>query len=257
MSIYAYQLLKVMGISEPRRLQILAKIQVQSLDTDHVIGQQGVRLDAFSHILSGLVGAGVPDKNGVITPIHIGGPGTWFGADTILNPQAVSLETICLTPVRLLVVPLLDAEEAFDQEPRFAQYLAQLMCWRNQQLVERLTLMRLGSPQLRVVMGLALLAQALHNSLSHQPSSELEDALDVPLKQSLLAAMCGVSRGIFSESVQQLAAAGWVRLNYATVGLSRLTAWRKFSSDHRNKLYTSKLSMPDILSLMSAAMAEA
>jgi len=44
-----------------------------------------------------------------------------------LNPRALGLETVCLTPVRLLVMSLADAEDAFQNEPRFAQYLAQLM----------------------------------------------------------------------------------------------------------------------------------
>lgn len=253
MSIYAYQLLKVLGISEPRLLRMLPNLQVQSFDSDHVICPQGCRNEAFTHILTGLVGSGVPDRDGTITPIHIGGQGTWFGADAILNPQAVSLETICLTPVRVLLMPLADAEDAFENEPRFAQYLAQLLSWRNQRLIERLTLMRLGSPQLRVVMGLALFAEALHCSSSHLPTSEFEDSQLIPLKQSLLASMCGVSRGIFSECVQQLAASGWMRLNYATVALTRVQVWHKFSNHLRNNRHINKPSMPEILQMMEAA----
>lgn len=254
MSIYAYQLLKGIGLSEQRVLRVLPNIKVQSLDPDHVICRKGFRPEAFSHVLSGLVCAGAPDRDGSITPIHILGPGTWFGVDAVLNLQAVALETICLTPVRILDMPLADATEAFECEPKFSQYLAQLMSWRNQQHTERLTLMRLGSPQLRVVMGLALFAEALHNSNSHLPTSDLDDFQEIPLKQSLLASMCGVSRGIFSECVQQLAAADWIRLNYATLALSRVRVWHKFSNKHRNNRHNNnKPSMQEILSLMSEA----
>jgi CRP-like cAMP-binding protein len=93
-SIYAYQLLKVMGLSEQRLLRVLDNFQVRSLDPDHVICRQGVRLNAFSHVLSGLVGAGVPCQDGSITPIHILGPGTRFGVDAVLNPEALALETV-------------------------------------------------------------------------------------------------------------------------------------------------------------------
>jgi CRP/FNR family transcriptional regulator, cyclic AMP receptor protein len=151
-------------------------------------------------------------------------------------------------------MPLADATEAFEQEPRFAQYLAQLLSWRNQLLIDRLTLMRLGSPQLRVVMGLALFAEALHSSNSHLPTNDLDDFQEIPLKQSLLASMCGVSRGIFSECAQQLASADWIRLNYATLALSRVQVWHRFSNQHRNKRHNNnKLSMPEILNLLSQA----
>jgi CRP-like cAMP-binding protein len=253
-SIYAYQLLNGLGISEQRLLRMLPNIRVRSFDPDHVICRKGVRPESFSHVLNGLICAGAPEPDGSVTPIHILGPGTWFGVDAVLNPGAVALETICLTPVRVLDIPLADATEAFECEPRFSQYLAQLMSWRSQRHTERLTLMRLGSPQLRVVMGLALFAEALHNSSSHLPTNVLDDFQEIPLKQSLLASMCGVSRGIFSECVQQLAGADWIRLNYATLALSRVRVWHKFSNNHRNNRHNNnKPSMPEILSLMSEA----
>ncbi len=66
--------------------------------------------------------------------------------------------------------------------------------------------------------------------------------------------MCGVSRGIFFECVQQLAAENWIGLNYATQTLSRGQVWRKFSQDHRDNRHNySKLSMPKFLSPMAEA----
>jgi CRP-like cAMP-binding protein len=254
MSIYAYQLLKGLGISEARLLRVLPNIQVQSFDPNQVIFHKGSQPAAWSHVLSGLVSAGIPDSNGDIAPIHVMGPGTWFGESAFLNGQSMALECICLTPVRLLVMPIADAMDAFESEPKFAQYIAHLVAWRNQNHIEMLTLMRLGSPQLRVVMGLALFAEALHNSNSHLPTNELDDVQEIPLKQSLLASMCGVSRGIFSECVQHLSAAGWVRPNYATLALSRVPVWHKFSKNHRNNRHNNnKPSMPEILGLMTEA----
>lgn len=254
MSIYAYQLLNGLGISEQCLLRMLPNIRVESYIPDHVICRKGSRPAFFSHVLTGLICVCAPEPDGSITPIHILGPGTWFGVDAVFNVDAVALETVCLTPARVLEIPLTDATAAFQSEPRFSQFLAQLMSWRSQRHTERLTLMRLGSPQLRVVMGLALFAEALHNSNSHLPTNELDDIQEIPLKQSLLASMCGVSRGIFSECVQHLSVAGWVRLNYATLALSRVQVWHKFSNNHRNNRHNNhKPSMPEILSLMSAA----
>lgn len=254
MSIYAYQLLKGLGLSEQRVLRVLPSIKVESLDVNQIICRKGAKPEAWTHIVSGLVNAGIPDKDGDITPINIFGPGTWFGEVAILNRQALLLECICLTPVRILTMPLAQAVDAFEHEAEFSRHVARLVAWRTQQHAEMLTLMRLGSPQLRVVMGLALFAEALHNSNSHLPTNGLDDSLEIPLKQSLLAALCGVSRGVFSECVQQLSAAGWVRLNYATLALSSIVVWRKFSNQYRqSRINSVKPSMQEILLLMEEA----
>lgn len=254
MSIYAYQLLKSLGFSEQRVRRVLPRIKVESLEPGHIICHKGARPEAWTHVVSGLVSAGIPDKDGAVTPINIFGPGTWFGEVSILNRQALLLECICLTPVRILTMPLGYAVEAFEHEAEFSRHIAHLVAWRAQQQAEMLTLMRQGSPQLRVVMGLARFAEALHNSNSHLPTNDPDDFQEIPLKQSLLASMCGVSRGIFSECVQQLAAADWIRLNYATLALSNVQAWHKFSNNHRNSRHNNnKPSMQEILNLMAEA----
>ncbi|MFZ3159400.1 MAG: Crp/Fnr family transcriptional regulator [Rhodoferax sp.] len=117
-------------------------IKVQSLDANQIICRKGSQPEAWTHIVADLVSAGIPDNNGVITPINIFGPGTWFGEIAILNRQALMLECICLTPVRILTMPLAQAVEAFESEAEFSRYIARLVAWRTQQHAEMLTLMR-------------------------------------------------------------------------------------------------------------------
>ncbi|MDI1243974.1 MAG: Crp/Fnr family transcriptional regulator [Rhodoferax sp.] len=254
MSIYTYQLLKGVGLSEQRVLSVLPKIKVDSLNAGQIICHKGSQPEAWHHIVSGLVGAGIPQENGVITPINIFGPGTWFGEVAILNHRPLMVDCVCLTPVRILKMPLEQAVDAFENDADFSRHVARLIAWRTQQQSEMLILMRLGSPQLRVVLGLALFAEALHSSNSHLPTNELDDSLDIPVKQSALAAMCGVSRGIFSECVQHLAAAGWVRLSYATLALSKILVWHNFSRRHRqNRHNNAKPVMPEILHMFEEA----
>jgi CRP-like cAMP-binding protein len=254
MSINAYQLLKGVGLSEQRVLRVLPSVRSQAFEVDALIWPKGATLQPWTHILSGLVCAGLPEQDGGFTPLNIYGSDTWFGGAAILNNQPSTLEYVCLTPVRVISLPFADTQEAFEAEPEFSRYLARLVTWRDQQHVDMLTLMRTGSPELRVVMGLALLAEALNCSSSHLPTSELDDSLEIPLKQSLLAAMCGVSRGVFSVCVQQLVEAGWLSVNYAAVNLMHIKTWGNFSHAHRhNRLNKSKQSMQDLLSLMKDA----
>ena len=256
MSIYAYQLLKSLGLSEQRVLAVLLSLKVESLDVNQVIFRKGSEPEVWTHIVTGLVSVGIPEKSGVITPINIFGPGTWFGEVSILNRMALMLDGVCLTPVRILTMPLAQAVDAFENEPEFSRHIAHLVAWRAQQYAEMLVLMRLGSPQLRVAMGLALFSEALQNSNSHLPINDFDDSIDIPLKQSVLASMCGVSRSIFSECVLQLAGAGWVRLSYATLALSNVLVWRKFSSKHRQNRYNNiKPTIPEILLMFEEAAA--
>jgi CRP-like cAMP-binding protein len=254
MSIYAYQALKGLGLSEPRVLRLLPVVRSKTFEIDDIIWSKGDLQQPWSHVVTGLMSASLPEQDGGSTPVNIYGPGTWFGEAAILNNQASQLEYVCLAPLRVLSFPLSDAQDAFENEPEFSRYVARLISWRDQQHSEMLALMKTGGPQLRVVMGLALIAEALNSSSSHLPTSGLSEFLDIPLKQKLLSSMFGVSRGVFSVCLQQLAAAGWLNVNYATLRLMRIRTWRSFASTHRNnRLNIAKPSMQELLPLMDEA----
>jgi CRP/FNR family transcriptional regulator, cyclic AMP receptor protein len=253
-SIYSYQLFKGLGLSKQRVVALLPSVKAESLLPNQFVCRMGSPPKAWFHVLTGLVCASVPGQGGGVAPMLMFGPGSWFGEAPILNRVPSGVDCVCLTPVRMLSLPIEQFNDAFDNEPQFSRYIARLLAWRTQQQLEMLTLARLGTPQLRVVVGLAMFAEALHTSNSHLPTCVLDDGLKIPLKQSLLASLCGVSRGVFSESVQQLAAAGWLTLNYATLELSHEAVWRKFCSQYRqNQFNIAKPSMPDILLLLETA----
>lgn len=254
MSVKAYQLLKSMGLSDERVVSLLLDAQSETFAVDQVLWPKGASLQPWTLIIEGLVCSGIPDADGGLNPVNIYGSGACVGEASFLSGQACALEYVCLTPVRAVGIPIAEALAAFEQDAQFSRYIARLLAWRDQQHVQMLSFMRIGSPALSVVMGLALFAESMLSSSSHLPHFEFDDSLDLPLKQSLLAALCGVSRGIFSVAVKQLAAAGWLHLNYATVSLCRLRAWGLFTRTyHQNRLNAIKPSMQEILSLMEQA----
>ena len=70
----------------------------------------------------------------------------------------------------------------------------------------------------------------------------------------MIASVCGVSRGVFSELVQQLAAAGWLRVNYATLELRSSEAWLRFSRIQRQaRMSITKPTLEELLLLMEEA----
>ena len=254
MSIYAFQLLRGLGLSEPRVVCILPSLKIRSFTANQTVCARAERHAPWCHIISGLVSAGVPGEEGDFTSVNIFGAGTWFGETAIFNRQPSSLEYVSVIPTRVLCVPLADVLDAFDNEAEFSRHIARLMSWRNQEQSEMLTLMRTGSPSLRVVLGLALFAEALNSSSSHLPTSPLEDSVTIPLTQTMLASHCGVSRGVFSVCLQQLSAGGWVSINYGAVKLMSLKTWSEFSCTQRNnRMALVKSTMPELLLLMHDA----
>lgn len=254
-SAYIYELLMGLGLSEPCVLRMLPRVKMTTFDAHEVIWPKGGQVAAWTYINSGLVGASVPIKEGGCIQVNIYGRRTWFGEEALLNRYPSNLEYVCLTPVRAVRMPAADTLAAFQSEPEFARYIALLTAWRSRQNSEMIVLMKQGSPPLRVVMGLALFAEALYYNSSRPPTDGPGGAsLEIPVKQSVVASVCGVSRGVFSEILQQLASAGWLRVDYATLELRSVQTWLRFSRKHRQaRMNVTKPSVEELILLMREA----
>ena len=234
MSSYIYQLLKGVGLSERYALELLPRVQTTVFDAGQVIWPKGGEVQALTYIASGLVGASAPLREGGSIQVNIYGPRTWFGEEPLLNRYPSCVDYVCLTPVRVVSVSAADTMTAFQHEPEFARFVALLMAWRSRQHSERVVLVKQGSPALRVVMGLALFVEALHYNSSRPPTQGLEGtSIEIPVKQSVVASICGVSRSAFSELVQHLTSAGFIHANYATLELRSIETWLRFSRNYQ------------------------
>lgn len=252
MSIYDYHVLKSLGFSDANILKLLPKLINKTFVADQVLWPKGASEHPWCHILSGLVSASLPNVDGDHLPMDIYGVGAWFGEASVFNHHPSALEYVSLTEMRVLMLPREDAQQALATEPRFAQHVAELTAWRGQRYSEMLALGRIGNPTLRVVLGLAMFAESMQKGASHLPAPNGKDYLEIPLKQSLVAAICGVSRGVFSEQIQPLVAAGWLRVNYSTITLLKLSHWGAFSRSYREKrVIDTKPTITDILHLLT------
>lgn len=225
----AYKVLLETGMSSKSAMETLPFTATRNLLAAEAIWRRGDVEQPWTYIVSGLVCASLPGEDGAFNAVNAYGPGSWVGEACLVNGQASALEYVCVNPTVALQVPLERARELLATDIDFCRYIARLAAWRSEHRADQLALMGNGSPPLRVTFGLALLAEALQSGSSPQPRTEAGDTLQLPLKQALLAGMFGVSRGMFSFYVQQLAAIGWVRVNYSLVQLLGLGKWKKFS----------------------------
>jgi CRP/FNR family cyclic AMP-dependent transcriptional regulator len=231
-----YQLLRSVGISKLRTLDLLPAIKRSVFSTEASVWSHSAPFRTWSYICEGLVFGCVVGRKGKLVPYFLYGPGTWFG-DPVISRNRSMLEYVCLSKAQILQIPFEAAHDAFENEPEYSRFVARLLGWRGQRHEELLSLLRLESPALRVALSLAMLADDLVNSASHlrRPAANSPDHLEIPLNQSLLASMCGLSRGIFSVHANKLVEAGWCQVRYARITLVNLKAWEIFLDDHRSK----------------------
>ncbi|ABE47239.1 Crp/Fnr family transcriptional regulator [Polaromonas sp. JS666] len=233
MSNYAVQTLRRAGIPEPVARSVASKLKIKSYDAQHIIWTKGGQIDSWQFIMSGLVAAAAPTQGAQSIPIKIYGPGSWFGEQPILNRMPSYLEFSCLTPTQVITMPTALLWEIFDTEPGFSRYIAKLTAWRVQKATEMLMLMKLGNPCLRVVMGIAQFAEALASRSERPPTDGLDGGIEIPVKQNVIASLCGVSRTLVSEYLQRLAADCWLSVSYGRIELLSIGVWQRFTRSRR------------------------
>jgi CRP/FNR family cyclic AMP-dependent transcriptional regulator len=257
LSTYAHRLLQKIQFSKTRILSVLPQLTLTSFDEGEAIWNKGHSVQSWNCVMTGYVAASLPIGGGKPLPVHIYGPMAWFGEQPLLNKQPTQFEYTCLTPVEVIGMNKKSFESAILEEPDFVRYIAMLMAWRAQQQSEMLMLMRLGSSPLRVVMGLAQYAEALDCRFPSAAKNINKGVVDIPITQSQIAALCGVSRTLFSEYLQHLARAGWLKVRYGGIELQSVQTWRIFARKLREcSCVRSRASLLELLDDMDSAQEE-
>lgn len=226
------QLMRV-GLSDALARETAACVKVQDFEAGKRLWVKGGDIRQWMLIVNGLVCASVPTTNSASTPISVYGRGAWFGEQSIINRKPSYADYVAMTPTEVLMMPAPQFDRLFLAEPNFARFVAKLMAWRVQKTTETLTLMKLGTPCMRVVMGLAQFAEALAYRSDRPPTIGFGEGVELPVAQNTLASLCGVSRTLFSEFVQQLAAHGWLALSYGKLEILSIHTWHAFARSQR------------------------
>jgi CRP/FNR family cyclic AMP-dependent transcriptional regulator len=231
-STYAKRLLHGIKFSDSRILSVIPHMSINSFDPGDVIWSKGGNVYSWNCVMTGYVVAGVPLESGGRLPVHIYGHHAWFGEQPLLGKQTSDLEYSCLTSVDVIGIKRKIFDEGLFSEPDFMRFLLDLVSLRNRQTSEMLMLMRLGCSSLRVMMTLAQFAEALNSNVDGEGS---EDVVDIPISQDQIANLCGVSRTLFSEYIQQLSKAGFLKVRYGAIELKSVKAWKNFAHKQRAK----------------------
>jgi CRP/FNR family cyclic AMP-dependent transcriptional regulator len=251
---YYQQLLKNIHFSHDLSAFVLPHLKLSSFEVGDVILEKDCSVHSWQYVISGYVAATVPLDTRKRLPIHIYGLNEWFGEQSILTKLPSHFEYISITPVELISMPKKCFDKALLEDPRFLHFLLGLVAYRAKQSSDMLTLMRQGSSPLQVVMGLAHFVESSKKNINLLNSEGLKWTLDIPIPQNQIADYCGVSRTLFSEYIQHLALAGWLKVRYGGIELQSCETWAIFARKQRErKLVVSRPTMVELLQDMVSA----
>jgi CRP/FNR family cyclic AMP-dependent transcriptional regulator len=237
MSIHSYNLLKNLGLSESAALRILPTVNEQVYRAEQVVYRRATPDLPWTYIASGLVCAYLPSESVGMEPFCVHPKGDWFGETDVVQNTVSTCEYVCLTDVRLKHIPGTVIRSALRSEPQFEHLVLQLMAARHQRVLSFTTLSRIHTSELRVILGLTLLVNSLQAGEVALPSPAVATAdqtIELPIKQSILASLCGVSRSALSISLKHPMDAGMCKAHYGRIVFMQLPAWGKLLGLFRN-----------------------
>ena len=225
MSTYALRTLKSLDLSESLAYSIVPKLKLSSLDSGQKVWVKGQQIEEWKYIMTGIIAFTVPSNMGENSIIDIRNENSWIGEDLMLTKNAAPFECVCVTACEFLTISRELFIHLMSTEILFSIKIANLIASRAAREQETYMLLRLGSPCLRVVQGLALIVEALNSSSSERSIVQVSS---IPAKQSTLASLCGVSRAVMSQHLQILQVNGWLSIEYGFTKFSRIEAWKEF-----------------------------
>jgi CRP-like cAMP-binding protein len=226
MSSYASQRLNAIGVRSEAAHRVAKTLALSSQKGNSKIDLACGVAQSWVFIITGIVAAIAAKEKGGYAVLNIYGPETWIGENHILHSTSTSIEYICLTDVEFLRLSGDIFLQLVETEPGFVKHLTRLVAWRGQHSAEMLLLIKNGNPCLRSVIGLGLFFEALAARSNCPITNNMEDSITVPVKQDVIAQLCGVSRTSLWESMRRLEECGWLKIRYGELELLNLPAWR-------------------------------
>jgi CRP-like cAMP-binding protein len=163
-------------------------------------------------------------------PFCVHPQGDWFGETDVVRNSPSTCEYVCLTDVRLKQIPGSLIRAALQSEPQFEHLVLQIMAARHQRVLNFTTLSRIHTSELRVILGLTLLVNSLQSAELALPAFAApasDRTIELPIKQSILASLCGVSRSALSIALRHPIDAGLCKAHYGRIVFMQLRVWEK------------------------------
>lgn len=220
---FVYRQLRRIGLLNSPAARISDSIRINRYVSGEILFDRGDRITDWTMVVSGLVAKNIVTADNESVPLIIYGIGAWFGEHSILNAELSQGCYQCLSDTVAMQMNEASFRELHKFEVGFNRRINELMAKRYQRISELHTLQKIGTPCMKVVMGIAFVAEALYSELE---GDQVVDRITIPVPQAVLASLCSVSRTTLSEFVQKLDQRGWVEANYGRVHVLQIPKWK-------------------------------
>jgi CRP/FNR family cyclic AMP-dependent transcriptional regulator len=232
---YAQQQLLRLNMSPTNAHKASLQIKVTTFAENSLILSRGAVAKNWYFIINGMVSAWLKTDKENNSSVVLYGPGTWFSEHSIIAQKPSFWNYSAVEECDCLVFRSENVIQIAKNDIGFSSFLLELVAWRSHYAAEMLTLMKSGSPALRVVMGISQFVEVLAYRAQRPPTIGYGESLRIPVKQSIVANMCGVSRSVFSELIQHLYKGRLISIAYGMLEISNVAAWTTFAAKKRSE----------------------
>jgi len=195
------------GLPGELQEEILRRSVLRRFARGHFIQREGEPALGLVAVLDGRVMSVAGVKEHQEDLLYVGGRGFWFGEQALLSGGKLLASVVALTAVEVLLLPRAEFERIVEAEPRHYRRFALLALQRSALFLRFLGGARRLSPEDRVRLRLANLAE-----LRRLEVTVVGEAVTLELSQTQLASMLGLSRQNLNRRLRRLQAEGWVEL---------------------------------------------
>lgn len=196
------------GLPAALQDQILGRSVLRTYDKGQVIQIEDAPAIGLYAILEGQVSLVRHVSNDEPVLIHVGGPGFWFGDVGVLINDTPMVTAVAITTSRILLLPKLEFDRIVADEPRYFAHFARKTIGHFRIVIRFLAETLQLSPDSRLRLRLADLAD-IHRT---QINAVKESTVELAISQAELARLIGLSRQKLNSRLQVLRDEGLIEL---------------------------------------------
>ena len=191
------------GMTAAERDRARRGMTERAYKADDTICHKGDRLDYWTGVAHGLVKISAISSSGKAMTFAGIGPGGWFGEGSVLKKEPRKYDLVALRDTRLIMMSQATFEWLFEHSVAFNRFLVRQLNERMGQFIATIEHDRMLGPAARVARHIAWLC----NPVLYPRSGPT-----IEISQEELALLAGVSRQSVNKCLQEIEAAGLVKV---------------------------------------------
>lgn len=195
------------ALTEQERSLLLRSAFTRSVQAGSHVCQFGGSADVWYGVISGFVKLSVTSKSGKPTSYAAVAAGDWIGEGSVLKGGIRLYDIVALSNSKIACVPRPVFLSLYQSNLKFCHFLIDRMNNRLAHFISSLHIDRLVNPESKVARVLCMLTQDQKPDYPHT----------VPLSQSELALLCGLSRQFINKVVIKLSKLGLLSHDYGKI----------------------------------------